>query len=87
MSGGEIRSPLGFMLTFSPSRRKGSVMSVDQLKGLSREKLEGMLVDSAKNWLAHDGLWFQAAEKEHGKDASGKNKRPLRLPKVHRPQT
>lgn len=28
-----------------------------------------------------------AAEKEHGKDASGKNKRPLRLPKVHRPQT
>jgi hypothetical protein len=29
---------------------------------LSRETLEQMLVDFAKNWLAHDGLWFQAVE-------------------------
>lgn len=29
---------------------------------LSRETLVGMLEDFAKNWLAHDGLWFQAAE-------------------------
>ncbi|UCE24284.1 MAG: hypothetical protein JSU74_13500 [Candidatus Zixiibacteriota bacterium] len=29
---------------------------------LSRETLEGMLTDFAKNWLAHDGLWFQAVE-------------------------
>jgi len=30
--------------------------------GLSREELEGMLEDAALNWLAHDGLWFLAAE-------------------------
>ena len=36
------------------------------LKDISRETLEAMLVDFAKNWLAHDGLWFQAVEKECG---------------------
>jgi hypothetical protein len=36
------------------------------LEQLSRELLEGMLVDFAKNWLAHDGLWFQAVEKHFG---------------------
>ena len=35
----------------------------DQLKDLDRETLEAMLSDFAKNWLAHDGLWFQAVEK------------------------
>ena len=35
----------------------------DQLKHLDRETLEAMLADFAKNWLAHDGLWFQAVEK------------------------
>ena len=25
-----------------------------------------MLVDFAKNWLAHDGLWFQAVEEKYG---------------------
>ncbi|MCP4704041.1 MAG: hypothetical protein GY865_05485 [candidate division Zixibacteria bacterium] len=39
-------------------------MGADYLKTLPRETLEGMLVDFAKNWLAHDGLWFQAVEKE-----------------------
>ena len=38
-------------------------MGADYLKTLPRETLEGMLVDFAKNWLAHDGLWFQAVEK------------------------
>ncbi len=37
---------------------------IEQLKHLSRETLESMLVDFAKNWLAHDGLWFQAVEKQ-----------------------
>ncbi|MFQ6009254.1 MAG: DUF6125 family protein [Candidatus Zixiibacteriota bacterium] len=32
----------------------------------SREMLEAMLSDYAKNWLAHDGLWFQAVEKQFG---------------------
>jgi hypothetical protein len=33
---------------------------------LPREVLEAMLADFAKNWLAHDGLWFQAVEKQYG---------------------
>ena len=39
---------------------------MEQLEGLSRETLIGMLKDGAKNWLAHDGLWFLAAERHHG---------------------
>lgn len=35
---------------------------------LSREELEYLLVDFAKRWLAHDGLWFQEVEKYHGID-------------------
>ncbi len=31
-------------------------------EGFSRDELEGMLHDAALNWLAHDGLWFLAAE-------------------------
>lgn len=37
-----------------------------QLENLSRETLVTMLGDFAKNWLAHDGLWFQAVEKQYG---------------------
>jgi len=37
-------------------------MGLNTVKNLSRETLEGMLEDFAKNWLAHDGLWFQAVE-------------------------
>jgi len=33
---------------------------------LSPEMLRKMLADFAKNWLAHDGLWFQAVEKQYG---------------------
>ncbi len=36
------------------------------LSSLSREELIQIIVDDAKNWLAHDGLWFQAVEKAHG---------------------
>lgn len=39
-------------------------MAIDRLKDLPKETLLGMLEDFAKNWLAHDGLWFQAVEKE-----------------------
>ncbi|HEC79383.1 MAG TPA: hypothetical protein ENI34_09655 [candidate division WOR-3 bacterium] len=31
-------------------------------KDLNKEELLGLLTDAAKNWLAHDGLWFQAVE-------------------------
>jgi hypothetical protein len=36
------------------------------LQSLSRETLINLLEDQAKNWLAHDGLWFQAVEKQYG---------------------
>lgn len=32
--------------------------------------LISLLEDMAKRWLAHDGLWFQAVEKELGMDAA-----------------
>ncbi len=39
---------------------------LDDVQKLDRERLERMLVDFAKNWLAHDGLWFQAVERRYG---------------------
>lgn len=35
---------------------------------LEREDLLALAKNFAKNWLAHDGLWFQAVEREHGLD-------------------
>lgn len=35
-----------------------------QLADLSKEDLWALLADTAKNWLAHDGFWFLAAEKK-----------------------
>lgn len=43
---------------------------MDNPDKLDREQLIGMLDDFAKNWLAHDGLWFQAVEKHFGMDAA-----------------
>ncbi len=37
-------------------------------KNLPREVIEGMLTDFAKNWLAHDGLWFLKVEADAGMD-------------------
>lgn len=42
----------------------------EEIKTLSKEELAGLLVDAAKNWLAHDGLWFQAVEKRFGMEAA-----------------
>ena len=36
------------------------------LQDLSKEELIRIILDDAKNWLAHDGLWFQAVEAAHG---------------------
>jgi len=41
-----------------------------QLAGAQPEFLIALLEDAAKNWLAHDGLWFQAIEQAHGLDAA-----------------
>jgi hypothetical protein len=38
------------------------------LKTLSREKLIKAIEAVAANWLAADGVWFQAVEKEYGMD-------------------
>jgi len=43
---------------------------IQLLKDLSKEELIAIIVDDAKNWLAHDGLWFQAVEKVHGMEAA-----------------
>jgi hypothetical protein len=40
------------------------------LYSLSKEELVKIIVDDAKNWLAHDGLWFQAVEKRYGLEAA-----------------
>lgn len=40
------------------------------LEELSKDQLIGMLDDFAKNWLAHDGLWFQVVEHNFGMDAA-----------------
>ncbi len=37
---------------------------------LDRDDLLGIIDDMAKNWLAHDGLWFQAVEKKYGMEAA-----------------
>ncbi len=37
---------------------------------MSREELVELLQDSAKNWLAHDGVWFQAVERAFGLEAA-----------------
>lgn len=41
---------------------------VKLLSGLSKGDLIKIIIDDAKNWLAHDGLWFQAVESVHGMD-------------------
>ncbi|HEY6838247.1 MAG TPA: DUF6125 family protein [Geobacteraceae bacterium] len=40
------------------------------LNDMSKEELIRIICDDAKNWLAHDGLWFQAVERTHGMDAA-----------------
>ncbi len=39
-------------------------------KDLNKDELMDLLSDAAKNWLAHDGLWFQAVEQKFGIDAA-----------------
>ena len=40
----------------------------DTLLALPKEDLVAIIEDAAKNWLAHDGLWFLAVERAHGMD-------------------
>lgn len=43
---------------------------ISLLYNLSKEELIKIIVDDAKNWLAHDGVWFQAVEKRYGMDVA-----------------
>jgi hypothetical protein len=40
------------------------------LYDLSKEELVKIIVDDAKNWLAHEGVWFQAVEKRFGMEGA-----------------
>ncbi len=42
------------------------------LRALPKEELVRIIVDDAKNWLAHDGLWFQAVESLDGMEKAVK---------------
>jgi len=42
----------------------------NDLYGLAQDELIGLLEDAAKNWLAHDGLWFLAVEAAYGMEAA-----------------
>jgi hypothetical protein len=43
---------------------------VSLLYELGKEELINIIIDDAKNWLAHDGLWFQAIERRYGMDVA-----------------
>lgn len=43
-------------------------MSIKDIHDLNREQLLDFITDLSKRWLALDGLWFQAAEKQYGMD-------------------
>ena len=38
----------------------------EELNNLSKEELIAYIEDISKNWLAMDGVWFQAVEKRYG---------------------
>jgi len=43
---------------------------MEDLKDLTKEELLELLRDGALNWLAHDGLWFRAAEERFGMEVA-----------------
>ncbi|MCP4567513.1 MAG: hypothetical protein GY841_08040 [FCB group bacterium] len=42
----------------------------EELAQMPKEHLIAMLEDAAKNWLAHDGLWFLAVEAGHNMETA-----------------
>lgn len=52
------------------SQEPGLDVGVRLLQDLSKEELIRIILDDAKNWLAHDGLWFQAMEQVYGMEAA-----------------
>jgi hypothetical protein len=56
--------------TYAVPAKTAGDEGVTLLLDLSKEELVRIIVDDAKNWLAHDGLWFQAVEKRYGMDVA-----------------
>jgi hypothetical protein len=54
--------------TKSENRKSG--ISRDPIEQLSREDLIRLVRVYAKNWLAHDGCWFLAAEERYGTETA-----------------
>jgi len=44
------------------------MLKAERIDGLSKEELLELNKVYAKNWLAHDGLWFQSIEAKYGMD-------------------
>ncbi len=42
------------------------VPTIKDIHNLTREQLIDFVTNLSKQWLAHDGLWFQAVEKKYG---------------------
>ena len=40
------------------------------INDLDLQEFQELLIDAAKNWLAHDGLWFRAVEEKFGMEAA-----------------
>ncbi|WP_010243460.1 DUF6125 family protein [Acetivibrio cellulolyticus] len=44
------------------------MLKAERIQDLSKEELLELNKIYAKNWLAHDGLWFQSIEEKYGMD-------------------
>lgn len=44
------------------------MLKAEKIEDLLKEELLELNKIYAKNWLAHDGLWFQSIEEKHGMD-------------------
>jgi hypothetical protein len=65
------RANLGQVIGYEGKHMKEEAMAggnagVRILEEMTKADLIKIIVDDAKNWLAHDGLWFQAVEKRYG---------------------
>ncbi|MCD8350910.1 MAG: DUF6125 family protein [Planctomycetaceae bacterium] len=45
----------------------------DSIADLPKEKLLELVANYSKNWIAHDGLWFQSVESEHGMEEANRH--------------
>lgn len=54
------------MSSFSPMRMIMSIDNASPFASMNRDQLLRALEMFAKNWLAHDGCWFLAAEEQFG---------------------